>query len=178
MNKTLYLLILLFSTLSCSSNLVFEQANDLQLKPVVVANLVSFDIYANQFVVGGIEQTMIENVIDFTLFNNSDFIDNLKSIELFFEFNNTINRAYSVNLSLLDSNDVNLYTIPIDVPAYKGNANVITKTEIFEDDKLYLLKNTRKMAFVIVMLPGVPLTNSSVGNLKLRSSGTVYFEPQ
>ena len=178
MNKSIYLLILLFSTLSCSSDLDFEQVNDLQLEPVVVANLASFDIQANQFVVGGIEQPVIGDVVDFTLFNNPNFTNNLRRIDLFFEFTNTINRAYSINLSLLDSNDVILYTIPVVVPAYTGSTNVVTKTEIFENAKLSLLKSTRKIAFVIVMLPGAPLTSSSAGSLKLRSSGTIYFAAQ
>ena len=178
MNKSISLLILIFTTLSCSSDLDFEQVNDLQLEPVLVANLASFDIQANQFVVGGVEQPVIGDVIDFTLFNDPDFANNLRRIDLFFEFTNTINRAYTINLYFLDANNSRLFDIPFVIPAYTGNANVVTKTEVFENAKFSLLKSTGKIAFVIVMLPGAPLTDSSVGSLKLRSSGTVYFAAQ
>ena len=178
MNKFFGIFILSLLFLSCSSDLDFDQVNDLKLEPVVVANLASFDIQATLFVVGGLEQPVIGDVIAFTVFNDPEFTNNLRRIDLFFEFTNTINRAYSINLYLLGANDVNLYTIPMVVPAYTGSATIVTKTEVFENTKLSLLKNTRKIAFVVTMLPGSPLTNSSLGSLKLRSSGTIYFSAQ
>jgi hypothetical protein len=61
------------------------------------------------------------------------------------------------------------------VPAYSGVPNLVTKTEIFENTKLDLLKTTTKLAFAIKMLPGSGLSESSLGSLKLRSSATVYL---
>ena len=178
MNKFLKVFILSICFLSCSSDLNFDQVNDLKLEPIVVANLASFDIQAHQFVIGGVEQPLVGDVMNFEVFNNVDFTSNLRRIDLFFEFNNTINRAYNINLYLLDANNGLLYTIPITVPAYSGVPNVVTKTEIFENVKLGILKSTKKIAFAIAMLPGTPLTDNSVGNLKMRSSGTIYFEVQ
>mgnify|MGYP003615269420 FL=1 len=51
--QTLLGLFVLLLTVSCSSDLDFDQVNDLQLQPVVVANLSSFDVAANQFVNNG-----------------------------------------------------------------------------------------------------------------------------
>lgn len=175
MNKFLGTFFLSLFFLSCSSDVDFDQANDLELKPVVVANLASFDIQANQFVVGGVEQPLVGDVMNFKVFNEDDFIDNISRTDLFFEFNNTINRAYTINLYLLGANDAILYTIPIVVPAYSGSPNVVTKTEVFENAKLDILKKTEKIAFVIAMMPGPPLTDSSLGSLKMRSSATIYF---
>ncbi len=175
MNKFFGIFILSLLFLSCSSDLDFDQANDLELKPVVVANLASFDIPANQFVIGGVEQPLVGDVMDFKVFSDADFANNLNRTDLYFEFNNTINRAYSINLYLLDANDARLYTIPFAIPEYAGSPNVVTKTEVFANAKLDILKKTQKVAFVITMLPGPPLTDSSVGNLKMRSSGTLYF---
>lgn len=164
--------------MSCSSDLDFDQVNDLKLEPVVVANLASFDILANQFVVGGVEQPLAGDVMNFEVFNDPDFTNNISQTDLYFEFNNTINRAYSINLYFLDANDAKLYTIPFAIPAYTGSPNVVTKTEVFDNAKLDLLKQTKKIAFVITMLPGIPLTDSSLGSLKLRSSATIYFAAQ
>jgi hypothetical protein len=175
MNKFFGIFILSVLFLSCSSDLDFDQANDLKLEPIFVANMASFDIQANQFVIGGVEQPLIGDVMDFNVFNDVDFTNNLRRADLFFEFNNTINRAYSINLYFLDANDAKLYTIPFSVPAYSGVSNVVSKTETFENTKLDILKKTQKIAFVIAMLPGIPLTDSSLGSLKMRSSGTLYF---
>lgn len=162
--------------LSCSSDLDFDQANDLELKPVVVANLASFDIQANQFVIGGTEQPAVGDMMNFEVFNDQDFTNNLIKTELYFEFNNTINRGFTANLYFLDANNKNLYQIPIAVPA--NTASPITHTETFENTKLDILKNTRKIAFTIALMPGIPITDSSLGNLKMRSSATIYFAAQ
>ena len=175
MKKILATIILSMLSLSCSSELDFDQVNDLILEPVVVANLASFDVPANQFVSGGIEQTVTGDLLDFNVFRDEYFKKSGVRADFFFEFNNTINRAYIINLSFLDANNNTIYSIPFNVPAYSGAQNLITKTEIFENTKLDVLKATTKIAFVITMLPGPGLSESSLGSLKLRSSATVYL---
>ncbi|HSN47775.1 MAG TPA: hypothetical protein VLR29_03350 [Flavobacterium sp.] len=175
MNKFLGIFILSIFSLSCSSDLDFDQVNDLKLEPILVANLATFDIPANEFVIGGVEQNVAGDVMSFNAFKNSYLTDALKRADFFFEIENTISRAYQVNLYLLDANNSPLYTIPFDVPAYAGVQNIVTKTEIFENANLDLLKRTKNIGFKIAMYPGPPLSESSLGSLKLRSSATVYF---
>ena len=175
MNKFLALFSLSLLTLSCSSDLDFNQVNNLKLEPVVVANLASFDVPAHQFVSGGVEQTVSGDLLDFDIFKDSYFNKSLVRADFFFEINNTINRAYKMDLFFLDANNSLIYTIPFDVPAYSGVQNLVTKTEIFENAKLELLKSTTKIAFVITMLPGPGLSENSLGSIKLRSSATVYL---
>ena len=161
--------------MSCSSDLDFNQVNDFKLEPIIVANLVSVDVPANQFVSGGIEQTLTEELLDFDVFRDAYFKKSLVRADFFFEFNNTINRAYIINLIYLDTNDTPVYTIPFNVPAYSGVQNLVTKTEIFENTKLDLLKTATKLAFVVTMWPGPGLSESSLGSLKMRSVATVYL---
>ena len=176
MNKFFGAFILSILFLSCSSDLDFDQVYDLKLEPVVVLNLATFDVPANEFVIGGIEQNVAGDVMNFDIFRDNYFNDSLKRADFFFEINNTINRAYKINLYLLDANNSPLYIIPFDVPAYSGVQNLVTKTEIFQDTKLDQLKKTKKIAFAIAMMPGSPaLSENSLGSLKLRSSATVYF---
>ena len=175
MNKFLGIFILSIFFLSCSSDLDFDQVYDLKLEPVVVANLATFDIPANEFVIGGNEQNVTGDVMNFDIFRDTYFKDSLRRADFFFEINNTINRAYRINLYFLDANNTPLYTIPFDVPAYTGVQNLVTKTEIFQNTKLDQFKKTMKIAFVITMLPGPALSENSLGSLKLRSSATVYF---
>ncbi len=178
MNKFCGIFILSVLLLSCSSDIDFDQVNDLELKPIVVANLASFDIQANQFVIGGVEQPFVGDVMNFNVFNDPNFTNSLSRTDLYFELDNTINRAFAINLYLFDANDAMLYTIPIAIPAYIGSPNMVTKTEVFENAQLDILKNTQKIAFVITRMPGIPLTDSSLGSLKMRSNATIYFAAQ
>jgi hypothetical protein len=175
MNKFLKIFALSVFFISCSSDLDFNQVNDLKLEPVVVTNLASFDVQANQFLVGGVEQTVSGDLMNFDVFKQPFLDQNLNRADFYFEISNTINRGFKVNLILLDANNNPLYTIPFDVPAYTVGQAPVTTTEIFQNAKLDLLKNTSKIAFVVNLMPGPPLSSSSLGSLKLRSSATLYF---
>ncbi len=176
MNKIKGIVILSILFFSCSSDLNFNQVNDLKLEPVVVANLATFDIQANQFVIGGVEQPAFDDLLDFNIFKDSYFNNSLTRADFFFEINNTIARAFEIELYLLDANSQPIYTIHFDVPAYTGVPNLVPKTETFQGANLTILKRTSKLGFAIVMSSGVPtLTASSLGSLKLRSSATLYL---
>ena len=159
----------------CSSDLDFNQVKNIKAEPIVVANLATFEVQANEFVTGGVEQTVSIAASNFDVFRDTFFKDNLQRADFYFEFNNTINRAYAIDAVLLDKNGIVLYTIKFAIPAYSGVANPITSTEIFQNTKLDLLKRTVKLAFNVTMLPGPILSESSIGSLKLRSSATVYL---
>lgn len=170
--------ILLISTLfiSCSSDLDFDQVKDLKLTPVFVANLAYFDVAANQFVDNGMEQQIPFDVQNFDAFKEKFFRDNLVKAEFNFELENTINRAFTLNVLLLNANNKILQTVTLAIPAYSGGPNIIKyPTEVFENQRLDLLKQSTKLGFVIVMAPGPPLTANSPGSLKLRSSATAYM---
>lgn len=172
MNKFFRIFILSILSFSCSSDLDFNQFNNLKLEPVFVTNIASFDIPANEFVIGGIELKETGDVLDFNIFRFTYFNNALTKADLFFEINNTINRAFEIKLTLLDVNDIPLYTIPFVIPANTA----ISKTEIFQNTQLDLLKRTTKIAFVFLLPPGVPsLSEASLGSLKLRSSATLYL---
>jgi hypothetical protein len=165
-------------SISCSSSLDFDQANDLKLNPIIVTNLTYFDVPAHEFVTNGMETNAAFAALNFDAFRDSFFRENLFRADLFFEITNTINRAYVIDLVLLNKADQPVYSINFNIPASNGTPQVITKTEIFEGTKLDLLKQTEKMGFRLVMLPGTLLTESSPGSLKLRSSATVYMDIQ
>ena len=176
-HRILSILILILFSSSCASDLDYNQVNDIKLEPVFISNLAYFDVPANEFVAGGMEQAVIMDASDFDLFRDTFFRENLKRVDLFFEFNNTINRAYIINIVLLNANDLPLDIMTFRVPAYTGGNNVIIPpTEIFVNNRLSLLKNTTKMNFSITMSSlGPPLNENSTGSLKLRSSATAYF---
>jgi len=166
--------LLLAVSSSCTSNLDFNQANTLVAKPIVVANFASVEVQASQFVINGTEQPFLGDVQNFDVFRDAFFKDNLIRADFYFEIDNTINRSYNLDLMLLDANDGPLYTIRIIVPANTVAGSPITKTVIFKNADLDLLKKTVRIAFTISKNSGsTPPINS--GSIKLRSSATAYL---
>lgn len=175
-SKFAALLVLVFLSFSCSSDLDFDQIDDLKLEPVVVANLTYFNIPAKDFVDNGNEQNIAFDAQDFNPFRNSLMREDLIKAEFNFEITNTINRAYKIDLVLIDSQNNTIETLSFNIPAYTGVTNVFNFTEVFENQRLTNLKRLQKIAFVINMASGPPLTENSSGNLKLRSAGTLNFD--
>jgi hypothetical protein len=171
--RLLYYLLVLLS-FSCSSDLDFNQAKNLKLEPTYLANLVYFDIPANEFVTLGTENQFY-NRYTTDIFNKTFFVNNLNKIDFDFEINNTINRNYSLEVKFVDANGGQLDMIQISVPAYSGVQNRITQKEIFQGTRLSLLKKTTKIEMALRLLPGSALIESSPGSIKLRSGLTAYF---
>lgn len=177
-NRILGIFLLSVFSFSCSSDLDFNQVNDLKLEPVFISNLAYFDIPANEFVTNGTEQTIAIDSPTVDVFNDAFFRDNLNRADFFFEIDNTINRAYMMDIVLIDKNNQPLYSMNFSIPAYTGGSNIVTKTEIFQNAKLNLLKSTARISFVLRMLPGPLLTENSSGSLKMRSGVTAYLVVQ
>ncbi|MFA9187652.1 hypothetical protein AAGV33_05315 [Flavobacterium sp. FBOR7N2.3] len=179
LNRLIGFVLLIGCSFSCSSDLDFDQANDLKLKPTFVGNFSYFDAPATAFVANdGSEYDLAFDNQDFDVFRDKYLNDYLQRADFYFEINNTINRAYTLTIILMTENDEALTTIRFNVPAYSGTPNTITRTEIFENARLDLLKSTRKMGFQIAMAPGPALDKNSTGNLILRSNATAYLEIQ
>lgn len=173
MKKILAVIILVALFFSCSSDLDFNQVNDLKREPILVTNLGSFDAPAQLFTTGITESAVTTNFPIIKIFEDLYFKESLVKAEFFFEFNNTINSAFEIKLIFLDASGTKIDSILFDVPAYSGLPNVVRKTETFDGPHFELLKTATKITFVVKML-GSPLAIGSPGSLKLRSSATIY----
>lgn len=173
--KNVVLLFFIFFAVACSSDLDFNQVNDLKVEPVLVINLSRFDLPAHDFVINGIEQSLTADVVSFNVFKDTDFNKSLSRVDFFFEINNTISRAYEIDIYFIDDNDLIVHTVSMNVPAYTGTQNMVSKTEVFENGQLEVLKNASNVVFVLAMSPGPALSETSLGSIKMKSSATVYL---
>ena len=164
--------------LSCSSDLDFEQAKDFNIQPVFTTNLAYVKGEASDFISNGSESPLLTYTSNVDFLNTSFVEDDLVRTELYFRVKNTIERAYTFNVVLLDENDVPIYRINIDVPAYNGTEVLVEKTEIFTGANVDILKRTTKMFFSVLMHQGVPITNTTPGRIEFSSSITAYFDVQ
>jgi hypothetical protein len=163
---------------ACSSDLDFNQTQNLRLEPTYVANLVYFDIPANEFVTNGIETPQFIDRSTVAIFNNTFFVNDLVKVDLDFEINKTIARAYTLDIKLFNAIGTQLDSISIAVPAYYGASNIVTQKEMFQGTRLTVLKNTTRIDMVLRMASGTALTESSTGTIKMRSGVTAYFVMQ
>ena len=176
LKKTLAIFAVIVFSFSCSSDLDFEQVDEFNIQPTFVTNLAYFNLETNQFVVNGTEKNVFSYLSVIDVFNNSFFDKNLVKTELFFKVNNTINRAYNLNLAFLNNQNQVLYNVSIPVPAYNGTENIVIKTVVFDTNNVDVLINTTKINFTLLMFPGPPLTNASTGSIELSSSVTAYLD--
>lgn len=167
--------ILLLFSFSCASDLDLDQVNDLKLEPVVVANLAYFNIEAKDFASSGSVETVLSKETTSDIFNDSFFRRRIKRVDILFELENTIDRAYMLDLSFLDINGTIIHNTKLNVQPYTGIENKVAKTEVFQDANLDILKQTTKIVFKLRMLAGTSLSPSSPGGLKFRSGVTAYI---
>ncbi|PKB17665.1 hypothetical protein [Flavobacterium sp. 5] len=161
---------------SCSSDLDFDQVNDFNTQPVATTNLAYIKNDASDFVSNGTETPFFSYTSNVEFLNTSFVESDLVKTELYFRIKNTIKRAYIFNIILLDENDLPIHTITMNVPEYNGTEVVVEKTETFTTANVDILKSTTKMIFSVLMLPGTPISEDTLGRVELSSSITAYFD--
>lgn len=175
-NRIILFMLLVLCSFSCSSDLDFEQANDFNIQPVFTTNLAYLEAKAPDFVENGMQQPIFSYFTNVDFFRTSFIEEDLVKAELYFRIKNTINRAYTFDITFLDVNNIAIYNIRMDVVAYNGTETLVEKTVPFTAADVDILKRTSKMVFTVVMRPGPPLTETSPGRVELSSSITAYFD--
>ena len=168
---------LLTVSLSCSSDLNFNQASDLNVQPVFTTNLAYFEAKSTVFVKNGVERPFYSYTSNVNFFTSSFIDKDLVKADMYFRIKNTIARAYVLNVTFLDKRGRAIYTIPpMNVSASNGTEILFERTEIFSGANVGILKSAIEMVFSIEMLAGPPLTATSAGRVELSSSITAYFD--
>lgn len=175
--KYFFSALLLFILTSCVNDIDLDQAENLQLSPVVESNLAYFNIEASRFLDdSNNEINTIQDYTDIDLFTDEFTSDNLIRTELLFEFTNSLSRAVNLTMSFLDESDNVVHIISVVVAEGSVATPVVTThTEVFENSDLDNLKLTKKLQFTITLQAGVTPMVGNEGELKLRSKGTFFF---
>ncbi|WP_299129296.1 hypothetical protein [uncultured Winogradskyella sp.] len=171
----------LATSLSCISDVDFNQADELLLAPVIESSIIHTEQAASHFLENGNELVVVRDSIgNIEIFEDEFVINNLIRAELFFEVTNSINRSFSLQLNFLDENEEVQHTLTFDADASPNGNDIITNyEENFEDDSLNALKTTRIIAVEIRLNPsddGSMLDENSMGRVLLQSKGVFYLE--
>lgn len=170
--KYLYLVFITLLIYNCTKPIDFDQASDLVLQPVVESSLIFYSAKAEDFFIGGSEQSTAEDFVEIDLFNGSFIQDNLVKVEFVFEIENSINRSYQLRLNFFDENGQSLVSFNVDTEASPNNQVIpSTHTEVFEGDALERLKQSKLLEFTLVMLPGEAINQNTPGEISVKSKG-------
>lgn len=170
-----YVIALLISA-SCTEPVDFTQGEDLLLTPVVESSIFFFNADAEDFFVGGMEQSEVSESVDIDIFNNRFITNNIIKLELEFEMKNSINRAYELQLDFLDINKNVLDTFTVNTPASPTNEIIFNvQTEVYEEVELRRILRTRSLESTLRMLPGEPITPNTIGEIDVRSKAVLHL---
>lgn len=167
---------LLIVNVGCTKDIDVGQVNDLVLAPVMESSLIYMDEPATRFLVEGTEVSAIQDSVNMDVFQYSFTNDYLIKAIFFFETRNAINRAFEVRVDFLDDFEQLQHTFSFSSEASPTNSPIITEhEEVFENASLESLKNTTKLVFTLMIQPGEPINENTLGSISLKSKGTFYL---
>lgn len=180
MLKRIFPILFLILVTSCVKDVDFEQAEDVSISPIVESSLLFFDFPASEFQEPtGTAIVVEQDALDLDFFTEEFIRDNLIRAEFFFEVTNTIDRTFRADVIMYDIDGNVTYAFDIMISPDGNNEVVVTHTEVFEGVSLDQLKITTRMELILSMFPsasGIPLDDNSIGNIKMRSKATLFFE--
>lgn len=179
--NVLILFVLSLIITSCIKDVDFDQAENFVISPVVVSSFIFIEEPANRFVDNGIEITTIRDSIKNIEILSDQFVaDNLIKAEFLFETTNSVNRAFQVQVEFFNDafelQEISSFTV-LQSPLNEEIISESTKT--FEGNSLEALKATSQIVITLTLLPssdGSILNENSIGQLRLRSKATFYFD--
>lgn len=176
----LLFVIALLTMTSCIDDVDFDQADGLQIEPVLVSSLAFFDAPAEEFIIDPDESNVTRDTLtNIGIFEDPFVVDNLVRAEFLFEITNSINRAFEAQIELLNDNLEVQHIITIAIPTSPQNQEVITEQiEVFENETLSALTMSTQIFFTLTLVPDPNLPDvdeSTPGRLRLRSVGTFFL---
>ncbi|AUP80330.1 hypothetical protein [Flavivirga eckloniae] len=165
------------SLFSCTKEVDFDQADDLEITPVVTSSLIFFDEPIKSFLLNGVEIPPVIDHVDVEIFNEQFVVDNLVKAEFVFETTNTINKEFQIEVRFLNDAGTELHAFSV-LGASSTDGSEVTRdyTEELVGDKLEALKNTTRMEFILSLLPGGDVNQNRDGRIKIKSHGIFYFK--
>lgn len=174
-NRTFYFFyaLLLFQFGSCVSDIDFDQASDIEVKPVYELDFVYSEIVAPNFT-DGVNPVYVPkiDILEDDLFSG-DLSTKLERVEFTLLTKNTIATGFDLLLEFQNDADTTVHSIAIVVNA-GGTGSPVQQKHIFDFDQttLTLLQTATKLQTTVSMTGSGDI--SLPGTLVLKSKGTFY----
>lgn len=134
---------------SCSSELDFDQADEVVLTPKVDANLVFFTLGTETFLDETIPDTtvVVRDTTRLEFLDDSFVRDNIKEIELTFQVDNTFLQSFTNKSVFLNANGVEQYVLEFSVESSPdGTTARTTVVEMLDENEIEAIRNSTQLA--------------------------------
>lgn len=172
---TIFVLVL-FSAISCTKDVDFDQAENVQLTPEVELNLIFFNLVADDFFdqVTQTPRLVVSDTTDIEIYDGDAIQESLRRAEFEFNFTNSIPRQFDVDFEFLTLENTITYTTGTDVlQGQNGEAIESQFIEEIEGEDLANLLEARKVVVTVT----IPDANAALqGSLNLQSKTTYFLE--
>lgn len=176
--KYLIALLLACCIVSCSSEVDFDQADDIVLTPRVDADLVFFTLGTETFVNASVPDTtvVVRDTTRLEFLDDSFVRDNITQIALTFQVDNSFLQSFTNRSVFLNNNGIPQYMLEFTVaPSTDGSPTRTTVVEQLDENELDAILNSIQLANEIILN-----TNGSFidGTLSLQSKALYTLEIQ
>ncbi|WP_147678227.1 hypothetical protein [Algibacter pacificus] len=155
---------------SCTKSIDFNQVEDLEVTPEFEASFIHFNEPASRFLANGVEVSTSQDFIDIEFFRYQFTSNHLKRVELVFETQNTINRAFAFTIDFIDITNTVVHSFTVQENASADHTDTVsTYTEVFENEDLLALKQTVRIAYTLRLRNGTPIDTDSLGRVACKS---------
>lgn len=167
----------LLTILSCTGDVDFDQAKNIELNQNFSSTFVFLNVDQNNFLNtdASTEIATLTDISTIDIFDSEYFQDNLVKTIFNFKIENTFNRDFILELYFLNADNAITNSFSIDVP---NNSN-ITHFESYDGLDLLSLKFSEKLKITIQLQPSLDssiLTNGVGMDLTLKSSANFIFK--
>ena len=159
--------------LSCSQPLDFKQLEEYKIMPSISSSLVFFSIDAANFnsIISGIPAvTEVNETSDFKLLENSFIKQNLVKLDFYFEIKNEFNRAFLLDVNLLDADSNTIHKV-FEGFEIRGNSLDISAEVLLIIEDFPQVVNFTKVQFIIGLKDTVTILDASnLSKIECKSS--------
>lgn len=156
---------------NCTEPVDFSQSEDLELFPVVETSLVFFEAPAPEFITQNNEDFSVSDFIEISFFNDEFVEESLIKADFVFDIENSINRAFRLDITFVDEEGTALEVFIVEVPASPNNQNRITNfVQTYEGEALERVKQSTSLEFDLMLLGGETIEEDAPGRIDVKSS--------
>lgn len=161
---------------SCVSDVDFDQASEISLRPKIEMSLLHFEITEEDWIDPATNElgTILRDTVRLAFLDDDYIQKDLVRLDLNFRHSNSFSGPFSNRVSFLSENNREQHVIDLYVDAGdKEQPQLSQITEVIDVENIQVIKRSIKMAVEIERLP---TEEPFVGELKFESKGVFFFE--
>jgi len=174
--KSILLVCLSIFFATCVKDTDFDQTENIVGTPIIELNLIYFNLRTDDFF-DSINSTPIFTLRDTTelkFLNDGTLQENLKRVEFYFKFTNSIPKTFQVDFQFLSELNDTTYVAETGVlPGSVSSPNITEFIDIIEDENILRLTKANKVVVSVTVPSAVA---KSEGILNLKSKATYFIE--